>query len=340
MKALLLKKAFDFDYEERPMPVPRPGEALVRIDAVSVCGSDVHAIKGNQPMFTFPRVIGHEVAATVVDPNGCASFRTGDRVCLMPCISCGSCAACKMGKPNCCAKIQLFGVHVDGGMQEYAAFPAKSLLRIDFSAQPEAISLIEPLTIGAHAVSRLELNGREPVLVLGAGPIGVCCALLARLQGAEVVLADVSAERREFVQKRFDFTVLDPLDASYAVRRGALTQEQGFYGVVDTTANKSSMDDAFRLICHGGRVVFLGLFKGTLELDEAAFHMYEPMLCTSRNSTAADFQRIVSYMREGRIDPMSLLTHTAHFSEAAEAIPRWVRQGGAVFKGVIRMEDA
>lgn len=127
MKALVLDRANTFRYEERPIPQCLPGQLLVRMEAVCICGSDLHAIRGDQPLFSFPRVIGHEAAGRVAEVGeGVRGFSVGDQVCLMPCIPCGTCRACQRGRTNACARLNLYGVHQDGGLQEYLAAPAQN----------------------------------------------------------------------------------------------------------------------------------------------------------------------------------------------------------------------
>jgi 2-desacetyl-2-hydroxyethyl bacteriochlorophyllide A dehydrogenase len=337
MKALVLKGPRQFCWEDREKPACSPERVLIHTDAVCICGSDIRAIQGQQKMFSFPRVIGHEVAATVEEAGAqTKGFRPGDRVCLLPCIACGHCRPCRRGKPNCCETLRLYGVQEDGGLQEYLSVPPQSLLRIDFDAAPEEIAMMEPLTIGAHAVARLDLTREDRVLILGAGPIGVGCALAACSCGARVVLADIKENRRKFVKEEFQLEILDPFEYDYKKKIKDFTNGELFDAVIDTTASKSSMDHAWEWICHGGKVLFVGTFAGKLELDESAFHMKEPTLYVTRNSTRTDFERVLSLWQHGFIEPAKFITHTAPFSQAAKAVLQWAEPQSCVFKGAVR----
>lgn len=336
MKALVLKQPGEFAYEDRPVPECGGEDLVIRVSAVCICGSDNHAIRGNQAMFSFPRVIGHEVTGTVHQVGAqVKDFQVGDQVCLMPCISCGTCRACQKGKTNACTKLNLYGVHQDGGLQEYLKAPAKNFLKIDFDAPPEAIAMVEPLTIGAHAVAKLDLAPEDEVLVIGAGPIGVSCAVNARSYGANVTLADTNWSRREFVENRFGFSVLDPLDENYRAHMEAITRQQLFDAVIDTTAVKISMENSWKNLSNGGKIVFVGICGTTLELDGKGFHSREPSLYVTRNSTAEDYQRVITLWKNGELDPRQFVTHTAPFSQAATEILRWMAPEAGVFKGVI-----
>lgn len=340
MEALVLEAPNRFAYQQRPIPPCGSKQVRVRLEAVCICGSDAGAISGKNALFTYPRVLGHE-ACGIVEKVGddVTGFKPGDRVCLMPCIPCKSCRACRRGKTNCCEKLRLFGVQEDGALQEFLTVPEENLLKIPFDASPEAVAAIEPLTIGAHAAARLRLEPEDRVLVIGAGPIGVSCALNARTYGASVWLADTSEVRRNFVNSRFSLEVLDAMAYDYPEKIESITQGELFDAVIDTTAAKASMDNAWRYITHGGQVLYVGICGSTIALDGVAFHLKEPILGTTRNSTPADYQRVLRFWQLGLLEPERLVTHSASFREAAQAIQQWTAPGSGVFKGVIRFPD-
>lgn len=336
MKALVLNRAMAFSYEERPMPACPSGHVLVQVEAVCICGSDVHAIQGHQPLFSFPRVIGHEVAGVVRQTGaGVTQLQPGDRVCLMPCIPCGACRACRAGRTNSCGSLKLYGVQTDGGLQEYMAAPESNWLKMPEGAAPEEIAMLEPLTIGAHAVAKLNLEPGHRVLVVGAGPIGVSCAMNARTYGAQVTLSDSSPARREFAGERFGMAVLDPTREDYLSHIQQTTQGELFDAVVDTTAAKLAMENDWKWICQGGKIVFVGICNGTLELDGVSFHMREPSLFVTRNSTRRDFERVLQFWQLGMLQPERFITHRVAFAQAGEALPRWADPAAKVFKGVV-----
>lgn len=340
MKALVLNRPMDFLYEERSYPDCPPDHVVVRVDAVCICGSDVHAIQGSQPLFSFPRVIGHEVAGTVHQTGTQVhELSVGDRVCLMPCIPCGTCRACRAGKTNACGKLRLYGVHEDGGLQEFLAAPAKNWIKISAEAAPEEISLLEPLTIGAHAVAKLNLQPGDRVLVVGAGPIGMSCAVNAQTYGAQVAVSDSSPNRRSFEEKNFKLEVLDPFGYDYLDEIRRITDGELFDAVIDTTAAKGSMEKDWKWINQGGKIVFVGICNGVLELDELSFHMKEPSLFVTRNSTYRDFERVLQFWRLGFLNPAQFITHSVSFEQAAQALIQWANPSAGVFKGVVRFSN-
>jgi len=338
MKALVLKEKGRFAYEQRQIPACAEDEVLVRPDVVSICGSDIHAIKGNLGFFQYPRVIGHEVSAHVVERGKNArSFEIGDHVCLMPCISCGKCLPCRRGVTNACANLRLYGVHVDGGLQEYFAVPEKYLLKLPNCVTSEQASLIEPMTIGIHAARKIAPQAGDNVLILGAGPIGLCCAMAVSAMGAKPVMADISAVRRRFAGERFGFAALDPMSETYLEEIRSRTDGDLFYGVMDTTANKTSMQSTYRLICHGGRIVFIGVLNGTLEIDGARFHMLEPTLMTSRNSTRSDYEFALERLVSRELKPEGMITDRFPFDDASERLLRPTTPETAPVKQIVLM---
>lgn len=336
MKALVLNGANDFLYINRPEPQVGAGCLLVKINAVCICGSDYHAIRGRMPLFSFPRVIGHEASGTVCAiGEGVTDFVPGDKVVLMPCIPCGICHACRKGNTNSCQSLQLYGVHTDGALAEYLVAPATNWLKVPDDMDSTALAMIEPLTIGAHATAKLNLAPGDRLLVIGSGPIGASCAANAQTYGAEVYMADTSHLRREFCTRTFGLPVYDPLSKEYMQIIQDTTKGELFDAVIDTTAYKQSMENAWRYIGQAGKIVFVGICGTTIELDGIGFHMKEPTLYVTRNSTRTDFERVSQFIRQGMLHPQKFITHKASFDSAAQEIINWADPASAVFKGVI-----
>ena len=166
-------------------PTASEGEAIVRIQRIGICGTDLHAFKGNQPFFSYPRILGHELAGYVEELGaGVTGLAIGDLVSVIPYMHCGHCIACRDGKTNCCTDMSVLGVHIDGGMRERVSIPISHLIKADGLTLDQA-AMLEPLSIGAHAVRRSELRAGETALVIGAGPIGLGVMILAKQRGAE-----------------------------------------------------------------------------------------------------------------------------------------------------------
>src|SRR6266568_2335612 len=202
MKAIVLDTPGQLRHLQMPDPQsPSPGEALVRIHQVGVCGTDLHAFRGEQPFFTYPRILGHELGIEVLEVGAEEqNLAVAMHCAVVPYFNCGTCSACRRGKPNCCLNLKVFGVHIDGGMREYAIIPAKYLHPAK-TLSFDQLALVEPLSIGAHAVSRAQITPGEQVLVIGAGPIGLAVTQFALLMDANVTVIDISELRLAFCQQ-------------------------------------------------------------------------------------------------------------------------------------------
>jgi len=201
MKSIVCESPGRLRFVEREAPRPREGEALVRIHRIGVCGTDLHAYQGQQPFFDYPRVLGHELAAEVVElPPGESSLAVGDRVVILPYLPCGRCIACRRGKPNCCVDLRVLGVHADGGMCEWMSVPVGALVGAPELPWDQA-ALVECLSIGAHAVGRARLEPEEHVLVIGCG-LGDDAEELSR-RGFDVTAFDVAPTAIVWCRKRF-----------------------------------------------------------------------------------------------------------------------------------------
>src|SRR5579871_2981086 len=180
---------------------PGPGEALVRVHNVGICGTDVSGYLGKMPFFSYPRIPGHELGVEVLSVGaGVDNVRPGDRCSVEPYINCQKCHACRRGHTNCCEHHQTLGVHCDGGLRPRFLVPARKLhvsRRLTF----EQLALVETLAIGCHAVSRAALQAGETCLIVGAGPIGLATLEFAKLAGANVIMLDVNAQRLDFCRR-------------------------------------------------------------------------------------------------------------------------------------------
>jgi len=317
---------------------PGPGEALVRVHRIGVCGTDLHAFAGKQPFFSYPRVLGHELGVEVLAvADGVSNITAGDRCAVEPYLNCGTCIACRRGKPNCCADIRVLGVHSDGGMREQLLVPARKL-HPSQTLSFDQLALVETLAIGCHAVARAQLERDEFALVIGAGPIGLAVMQFAVAAGAQVIALDVNAARLEFCQAQLGVAhavngATQPvLDALQRITRGELPT-----AVFDATGNPQSMAATFNYQAAGGRVVFVGLFQGEVSFNDPNFHKREMSLLASRNALPADFTRIIGLVESGRIDTTPWITHRAEFSRVPQEFPQWTLPASGVIKAMIAM---
>ncbi len=301
---------------EASPPVPRADEALVRVRRVGVCGTDYHAFAGEQPYFTYPRILGHELSVEVIGaPANERGIKPGDRCAVEPYLSCRRCHACRIGKPNCCERIQVLGVHTDGGMREVFALPLDRLHKSE-RLTLDQLGLVEPLGIGAHAVARSGLGEGEDVLVVGAGPIGLAVTQFALAAGAPVRVLEINPARREFAT-RFGVEVL------------AKSDERLADVVFDATGNARAMEQSLARVAHGGRLVFVGLVPSPVSIDDPLFHRREITLLATRNSLN-DFPRIIRMIEQGQIDTTPWITHRMTLDEVPKRFPDLSREKNCI----------
>ncbi len=301
MKQILLEAPGRFAEREAEAPVQAAGHALVRIEKVGVCGSDFHAFAGRHPIYTYPRIIGHELSGVVEHaPVNSKGVERGDRCAIEPYLTCGTCHACKRGKNNCCERLQILGIHVDGGMQEYLSVPTE-LLHKSTRLTLDQLALVETLGIGAHAVERSELKEGERALIVGAGPIGIAVAQFAAEAGADVHIVEKSEWRRAFVE-RMGYSSSETADGRAAD------------AVFDATGSATAMAESLSHVVPSGKLIFVGLTRDPVSIDDSLFHRKEVTLFASRNSFGL-FPRIIRLIEEGRIDTSHWVTDRLGLSD-------------------------
>ena len=244
--------------EQRPRPQPGPGEALVEMRAAGVCAGDIYIYKGSNPYVSYPRVGGHEIAGVVTALGAdTAGPALGTAVVVEPFIGCGRCYPCRVGKPNCCANLQIIGVHRDGGFADYVVAPVDRLHPVPAGLSAFEASFAEPVAIGLQACRRGTVGSDDTVLVLGAGPIGLAIVEVARARGAKVYVTDIDPGRLG--------TATDlggtPLQAGPGLQDEVmrLTGGEGMPVVMEATGNARVMESTVDLVAAGGRVVIVGL---------------------------------------------------------------------------------
>ncbi|GGW22330.1 zinc-binding alcohol dehydrogenase family protein [Arenibacter certesii] len=333
MKYIVCEEPGNFQLKEKEPPIRKPGDALLKINSVGICGTDLHAYSGNQPFFTYPRILGHELAAQVLEiENNSKGIQVGDKVVVMPYLSCGHCIACKNGKTNCCTQIQVLGIHTDGGMQEQITVPISILLPAN-NLTDNQMAIVEPLAIGSHAIKRAQLTKGETIVVVGCGPIGIGIMKLAQLEGAKVIAVDMNEDRLQYAKEKIgvDFIVNANNDAINQISE--FTNGDLATVVFDATGHKGALELGPSYMAHGGRYVLVGLSKGELTFKHPEIHAKETTLLCSRNATVADFEYVISMIDQFPTE--SFITHSVHFTEMKEHFNNWLDPAAGVIKATI-----
>ncbi len=339
MLQIALEKPGQFTATDGPQPKPAPGEALVRVHRIGVCGTDLHAFAGKQPFFTYPRILGHELGVEIIDPGSDPhGLKPGDRCSVEPYLNCGRCIACRRGKPNCCTELKVLGVHIDGGMRPVIAVPARKLHK-SAKLTYDQLALVETLGIGAHAVERADIKPDDFVLVIGAGPIGLGIIQFVQVRGATLAVMDVSEPRLEFCRKQLGVKHTLGTGPEVPGQLRAIGSGDLPTVVIDATGNPKSMAGTFDLPAPGGRIVFVGLFQGEVTFNDPNFHRRELTLLASRNALPGTFHDIIALIEAGRIDTTPWITHRFDLADTPRRFPE-VAGDPAVIKTVITVPPA
>lgn len=322
MKAVVISAPGRVDIVEKPVPVPGPGEALVKISYCGICGSDLHAFETG---FLPPRLtIGHEFSGVVCAlGEGCHRPAPGRYVTGNNIIGCGRCRMCRRGRDNLCLEMRRLGITAEGTMAEYALLPVKELVELPGKASLEQAALAEPLSVGLHGVNRVQIDPGDSALILGAGTIGLAVLALLKYKGVEnVFVAEPAPERRAVAGKMGAARVIDPAAAGLDREIGALTGGVGASVVFECAGLPETIGEAGSLGGAGASVVVLGICEQAVELNFLNLVTREISLCTAFGKTAAEFKEAAGLISGGLVDLAPLITGIVPVAEAAGAFSR------------------
>ncbi|SFP90029.1 zinc-binding alcohol dehydrogenase family protein [Parafilimonas terrae] len=338
MKSLICVEPGSIKLSDETLPTLQPGYALLKVKRIGICGTDLHAFEGTQPYFKYPRILGHEVSAVIEDVDPASGFEKGEAVTFIPYFNCGHCIACRRNKPNCCVNINVFGVHIDGGMRNYILVPQDKLVKSEGLSFDE-LALVEPLAIGAHAVNRAAIETGEFALVVGTGPIGMGIIEFARIAGAEVIAMDMNDDRLQFCRDHLHIKhTINPLKEDTVASLQQITHNDMATVVFDATGNLKAINNGINYLAHGGRYVLVGLQKEDFHFNHPEFHKRESSLMSSRNALRSDFENVITSLKSKLINPETYITHRIHFGDVnSEQFSYWLNPQHKVIKAMIHI---
>jgi alcohol dehydrogenase len=339
MKAIVLQQPGRFErIEIEEPPTPGPGEVMVRVHRVGICGTDLSGFLGKMPFLSYPRILGHELGVEVVAAGqGVSNVKPGDRCSVEPYMNCGLCHACKKGASNCCANLKVLGVMTDGGLRDRFVLRADKLhpsAKLSF----DQLALVETLAIGCHAVNRPALVAGENCLIIGAGPIGLSAIVFAKLTGARVIVLDMSQHRLDFCKQIMgvDETILLSDEVEQDLRRA--TDGNLPDVVIDATGSNVSMSNAFGYVAPTGRLVYVGITTKEVTFKHPVFHRPEGTLLCSRNALPGDFSHIIGLIAEKKIDTQPWITHRCAFEAMPGEFASFTKPETGVIKAVVELQ--
>jgi len=336
VKYIVCEKPRKFLLKEKEAPVRKENEALLQINKVGICGTDLHAYAGNQAYFEYPKILGHELATEVIDIGvNDRGINKGDKVVVMPYISCGVCFACNKGKTNCCENITVLGVHVDGGLQEQISVPLDILLPANHLSDDQ-MAIVEPLAIGAHAIRRSGIETDETVAVVGCGPIGIGIMKLAQIAGAKVIALDINVQRLNYARDKLGVDHVVNVEGNALREVIEITNGDLCSIVFDASGNKNALETCPDYMSNGGKLVLVGLSKGELRYSHPKVHAKEMTLLCSRNAIQEDFQHVMTILDQFPIS--SFITHNVPFIKMIEHFDSWLDPTTGVIKATVNFE--
>lgn len=339
MQAIVLEQPGLLKRIEKEAPqLSDPNDVLLKVRRLGVCGTDLHAYNGKQPFFTYPRILGHEIAAEVVETgSNVTHLKAGDVCAVMPYRNEATDQAVRRGKTNCGGTLKVLGVHEDGAMQEFITYPARQVFPAN-ELTLDQIAMIEPLAIGSHAVERADIQPDDIVLVVGAGPIGIGAVAMALLKAAKVLVLDMNQHRLDYITAHFPSVTTVLLNDS--VENSLKEKLNGDLPTVilDATGNKDSMQKCLDYVAPGGTIVYIGLFIGDVTFHDPLFHRKEITLKSSRNALATDFTKLIRLLKAGLVNIDGYITHRLAFDSLHETFNKLYLPEERVIKAVIEFE--
>jgi threonine dehydrogenase-like Zn-dependent dehydrogenase len=334
MKALFITKPGETQYGDVAAPQPQPGEVLLQVRRLGYCGSDLNTFRGFNPLVTLPRIPGHEIGATIaaVTPGVPAHFQPGMEVTVIPYTTCGICPSCRSGRVNACRSNQTLGVQRDGALTEFIAVPWPKLVRSEKLSLAEH-TLVEPLSVGFHAVERGRVGAADTVLVFGCGMIGLgAIAGAALLRDARVIAVDVDDAKLALARKAGAAEVINSKTGNLHEQVQALTQGDGPGVVIEAVGLPATFRAAVDEVAFAGRVVYIGYAKEPVAYETKYFVMKELDILGSRNAAAQNFTDVVGVLESGRYPVRETITRVVPFADAAAALAEWAADPGRVTK--------
>lgn len=318
MRAVVMHGSFDVRVEEVPTPEPAEGEALVRIHKVGICGGDLHYYDGTSPYAAYPSIHGHEMVGTVESVRGECGLRAGTLVTGEILRPCGTCFACRHGKPNCCANLQVVGAGAPGAYAEYAVYPVRRLHGIPAELDDDDGVLVEPYSIGYHISHRAPIQAGETAMVIGCGTIGLTVLDVLKTMGVRVVACDLSEHRLRAAQRFGADACIHSASEDAAQRILELTDGEGAALVCEATGSAAVMSQTPSYAASGGSIVLAGITGNSVLLDGLLVTRKELSIYGSRNA-AGDFEPVLELMRRGRLHQRALITKRFPLEEAPQA---------------------
>jgi threonine dehydrogenase-like Zn-dependent dehydrogenase len=337
MKAVVVQCPGEAKLIDVPEPRKLEGDALLQVRMIGLCGTDLNTFRGKNPLVTFPRVLGHEVAATVLYAGGARSngLRVGAAVTLAPYTACGQCTSCLCGRPNACSSNQTLGVQRDGALTERIAVPLETIYAAKLSLKE--LCLVEPLTVGFHAVARGRITARDTVAVFGCGGVGLGAISAAAFQAARVIAIDMDDVKLEIARRAGANAIVHSGKEDLHSRLSKLTDGRGPDCIIEAIGLAQTFRASVEEVAFSGRVVYIGYAKEPVAYDTSLFVKKEIDILGSRNALPEDFREVIRMLEEKRFPVDDMVSAIVPIEEAPEMLRQWSANPAAFTKIVVQV---
>ena len=334
MRALALTGPGEAQVIEVP-DQPEGDGVLLRTEMVGLCGSDLNSFRGTNPMVSYPRVLGHEVAGTVI--SGAKTIAAGIQVTLSPYSSCEVCAACRAGRVNTCQGNRTLGVQRDGALQDYLRVPEEKLFTGKLS--PKELCLVEPLTVGFHAVARGRVTADDVVAVIGCGGVGLGAVSASGFRGARTIAVDMSDEKLATAKAAGATDTINTAREALRETLARMTKGHGPDVVIEAIGLPETFQAAVEVVSFTGRVVYIGYAKEPVCYETRLFVQKELDILGSRNALPADFREVIAMLEAGRFPVDQAIGRIISLEEAPSALREWAADPGCFGKIIVQMNS-
>jgi 2-desacetyl-2-hydroxyethyl bacteriochlorophyllide A dehydrogenase len=324
VKAIVLEGPGRAVLSETAEPRPAPDEVLLKVRMIGLCGSDLNTFRGRNPLVSYPRIPGHEIAATVIDSGTQEEWPVGTYVTLSPYAACGRCSSCLHGRPNACRDNQTLGVQRDGALTEFIAVPASKLFRADLGLKE--LCLVEPLTVGFHAVRRGRVIVEDTVAVIGCGGVGLGAIAGAAFRGARVIGIDLDDAKLEIARKAGAAHAINSKTGDIHAALLELTDGHGPDVVIEAIGLPATYRAAVEEVAYAGRVVYIGWAKEQVTYETRPFVHKELDILGSRNAMPEDFGEVIRMLESKRFPVDAAVTHIVPFEQTPAILDAWSRE--------------
>jgi len=340
MKALYLTEPGKTEIREIDRPAPGDGEVLLKVGKVGFCGGDLNGFRGLFELQEYPVVLGHEVGA-VIEQMGTDvpdSLRAGMKVTVYPYLNCGTCTSCKKGRPNACQDNRTMGVRRPGAMTRYITVPWQVLFPSEHLSLRE-LALIEPLTVGFHAVNRGRICAGQKVTVIGCGIVGMGAVAASVERGAEVIAVDIDDSKMDIARKAGVAHTINTTKADLHEALSEITDGEGPDVIIEAVGNTQTYRAAVDEVAYTGKVVYIGYAKKPVEYETGMFVRKEIEIYGSRNCEKdVDFPAAIAYLEKGRFPVEDVISRVVSMDEAGQALAEWSENPGPITKILVDTE--